>query len=171
MSGATEVLILFGSNVEPERHCVAAAEALASVLDDLQLSSAWRSRAVGTDAAPFVNWAARGTTDLGPTELKFDCLRAIEESFGRVRSADVNAPRTVDLDLLLYGELVLRDANAGIDIPDPDFIRHAYAILPAAEVAAELPVPGDGRTVTELVARVDGTGLERLDSIFETASG
>lgn len=171
MSGTTEVLILFGSNVEPERHCVTAAEALEAELDDLRLSSAWRSRAVGTDAAPFVNWVARGTTDLGPTELKFDCLRAIEGHFGRVRSADVNAPRTVDLDLLLYGELVLRDSNAGIDIPDPDFIRHPYAILPAAEVAAELPVPGDGRTVTELAARVDGAELERLDSVFEFSSG
>lgn len=162
MTATTGVLILFGSNVEPERHCVAAAEALALDLDDLQLSSAWRSRAVGTDAAPFVNWAARGTTELGPTELKFDCLRAIEERFGRMRSADINAPRTADLDLLLYGDLELRDANAGIDIPDPDFIRHAYALVPAAEVAAEMRVPVDGRTLAELAARVDGAGLERL---------
>lgn len=163
---ATEVLILFGSNVEPEENARVAARELAALLDDVRVSSAWRSGAVGCpDAPPFINWVARGSTGAGPAELKFDLLRPLEERLGRRRTANLNAPRTADVDLVLYGDFEIDDPNAGLRIPDPGFLGHAYALVPAAEIAAGLRLPGEGRTVAEAAAAVDDPSLACLGPV------
>lgn len=167
-----EVLILFGSNVEPERNAAAAALELAALVDGLAFSSAWRSGAVGcSDAPPFINWVARGAVECGPAELKFDLLRPLEERLGRRRSANLNAPRTADLDLILYAEFAIDDRNAGLKIPDPDFIEQAYALVPASEVAGELVVPGSGQTVQRLAADVDSSDLYCLGLVSVLTGG
>lgn len=167
----TQVLVLFGSNVEPKPNAVAAARELAAVLDEPLFSSAWRSDAVGSGRAPrFINWVASGRVDVGPAELKFDLLRPIEARLGRRRSDDSNAPREADLDILLFGDLAICDANAGIEIPDPDLAAQAYVLVPAAEVAPEMVVPGVGRSITELAAAASTDGLERLGPVLDLTS-
>ncbi len=164
----TRILVLFGSNVEPEVNAVTAARKLAAVIDRIQISSAWHSSALGCEDSPeFINWAAVGKTRLGPVEFKFDVLRPIEEELGRHRSSDINAPRTADLDLLLYGDLVLSDANAGLELPDPDLQQHAHALIPAAEIAPDIVVPGSNRTLGEQAEEVDARDLRPLGPVLE----
>ncbi len=143
--GSVEVLVLFGSNVDAEANSRAARERLTAVLKSPRFSSVYRSPAVGApDSDPFLNWAVRGSTDLGPYELKFDVLRAIEADLGRVRSRDPNAPRTVDLDLALYGDLTVVDFNAGLRVPDPSLLREAHCLIPSREIAADWIEPTAG---------------------------
>ena len=163
-----EALVLFGANVEPEVNSVRAARKLGAAVDRIRFSSAWHSSALGCEDSPeFINWAALAEIRLGPAELKFDLLRRIEEELGRHRTSDINAPRTADLDLLLYGDLVLSDANAGLDLPDPELLRHAHALIPAAEVAPEIVVPGPERTLWEQAEEVDTRDLRLLGPVLE----
>ncbi len=163
----TQVLVLFGSNLEPEKNSRAAAEALSQCLSDLRLSAAYRSAAVGcTDAPRFINWVAVGNTDLGPFEFKFDVLRSIEADLGRTRCANVNAPRTVDLDLLIYGEVSINNLNAGLAIPDIVFLKNAFSLIPASELCPDLIVAGCDRSLSELASLVaPDPPLERLGPV------
>lgn len=163
----TRVLVLFGANLEPEVNAVTAARKLDAAIDRIETSSAWHSSALGCEDSPgFINWVAKGETSLGPAEFKFDVLRRIEDDLGRQRSSDINAPRTADLDLLLYGDLVLSDANAGLELPDPDLLQHAYALVPAAEIAPDIIVPGSKSTLKELAGEVDSRDLRRLGPVL-----
>jgi 2-amino-4-hydroxy-6-hydroxymethyldihydropteridine diphosphokinase len=101
----------------------------------------------------FINAAARLETALAPREL-LDALLAIEADAGRVRGT-ANGPRTLDLDLLLYGDRVI--AAPGLVVPHPRLHQRAFVLLPLADVAPELEVPGHGR-VAELLERVDTAG-------------
>ena len=148
------VLILFGSNLDPEKNSARAGAALARRLRDPRFSSAYQSSAAGCrQAPPFTNWAAVGLTSLGPYEFKFDVLRPIEADLGRVRCADVNAPRTADLDMLAYDDLSLDDRNAGLHLPDPDLMNAAYALVPSAELLPDWIPPGCRTTLAESVAQ------------------
>lgn len=110
------------------------------------------------DQPDFVNAAARVETTLPPHEL-LDGLRAIEVRAGRVRGTP-NGPRTLDMDLLLYGNQTLREA--GLVIPHPRLHERAFVLLPLADVAPDLEVPGRGR-VRDLLARVDSVGCVQID--------
>jgi 2-amino-4-hydroxy-6-hydroxymethyldihydropteridine diphosphokinase len=105
----------------------------------------------------FVNAAARLETALAPRQL-LDALLAIEAAAGRVRGV-TNGPRTLDLDLLLYGDQVI--AVPGLVVPHPRLHQRAFVLLPLADVAPELEVPGQGR-VAELLERVDTAGCVAL---------
>ena len=99
--------IILGSNIEPERHLRAALARLGQACDLLAVSQTWETRAEGSPGPNFLNAAALLSTPLTSVELKFNVLRKIEAELGRVRSADKNAPRTIDLDILIYdGEIV-----------------------------------------------------------------
>lgn len=108
------------------------------------------------DQPAFVNAAAVLDTDLsGPALL--EALLAIERGFGRVRSAEVHwGPRTLDLDLLLYGEAVIDLPQ--LQVPHPYLHARAFALLPLAEIAADALIPGHGR-VRDAVMRVEASGI------------
>lgn len=110
------------------------------------------------DQPDFVNAAARIETALAPREL-LDALHAIEARAGRVRGVR-NGPRTLDMDLLLYGNQILREA--GLVIPHPRLHQRAFVLLPLADIAADIEVPGQGR-VRDLLARVDPVGCVVID--------
>ena len=110
------------------------------------------------DQPDFVNAAARIETTLLPHEL-LDGLRAIEARAGRVRGVP-NGPRTLDMDLLVYGNQSLREA--GLAIPHPRLHERAFVLLPLADIAPDLEVPGHG-CVSELLAGVDTTGCVAID--------
>lgn len=110
------------------------------------------------DQPDFVNAAARLDTTLAPREL-LAALLAIEARAGRVRGVR-NGPRTLDLDLLLYGDQMI--ATPDLVVPHPRLHERAFVLLPLADVAADLVVPGQDR-VADLLARVDTTGCVPLD--------
>ncbi|MGH8145013.1 MAG: 2-amino-4-hydroxy-6-hydroxymethyldihydropteridine diphosphokinase [Rhodanobacteraceae bacterium] len=105
----------------------------------------------------FVNAAARLETSLAPGEL-LDALFEIEVGAGRVRAIP-NGPRTLDLDLLLYGDVELREPD--LVIPHPRLHERAFVLLPLADLAPDLDIPGRGR-VASLLAQVDTRGCVLL---------
>jgi 2-amino-4-hydroxy-6-hydroxymethyldihydropteridine diphosphokinase len=126
----------------------------------LQGSPLYRTPAWGNTAQPdFINAAALLRTTLGPREL-LDGLLDIERRFGRDRKGGAHwGPRTLDLDLLLYGEG--RIDEPGLRVPHPHLHERAFVLVPLARVAAQMQVPGLGRVAT-LLAGVDTDGCVAL---------
>jgi 2-amino-4-hydroxy-6-hydroxymethyldihydropteridine diphosphokinase len=99
-----------------------------------------------------VNAVVALETELSPHEL-LDGLLAIEKEFGRDRAAGVvNKPRTLDLDILLFGDLEISEPN--IRIPHPRLAKRAFVLVPLCEITAKVLVPGSGVSVTQLLANL-----------------
>lgn len=150
----TEVVIVAGSNLDRDR-CMP--EAIRRLRRDPRIavrsvSSCYESPSVGgPEGAPdFLNAAVVASTSLDPEGLR-DALHAIEDDLGRVRTEDPNAPRTIDLDIAFYGDLV-KDFD-GWSIPDPNTETHAHAAIPIAEIAPEWVHPVNGLTMAEIATR------------------
>jgi 2-amino-4-hydroxy-6-hydroxymethyldihydropteridine diphosphokinase len=153
--------IALGANIgEPLRQIEAGFNALAA-LPGTRLtarSSLYRSAPVGyADQPDFINAVALIDTTLEPHAL-LEALLAIERVNGRVREFP-NAPRTLDLDIVLYGDTVIHDP--GLTIPHARMLERAFVMLPLAEIAPEMQVPGQGK-VSELAARVDAGSIAQL---------
>lgn len=115
-------------------------------------SSLYRSQPVGyKDQPDFVNAVAEIETELAPEALLKELLE-IEARFGRTRSFP-NAPRTLDLDLLLYGNQVI--AQPGLAVPHPRMHERAFVLAPLAEIAPDTVVPGKGTAAALLTACKD----------------
>lgn len=156
-----EVYIAAGSNVEPERHMQQAVAELAREFPGARFSSWYRNRAAGFDGDDFINLVAGFGTAL-PVHALLERLHAIEGRCGRARDAPRWAPRSMDLDVLLYGDLVCEEP--GLKLPRPDLLKRAYMLGPLAELAPQLMHPTAGLSVAELWRRFDRQAhpLERL---------
>jgi 2-amino-4-hydroxy-6-hydroxymethyldihydropteridine diphosphokinase len=134
----------------PEATLAAAALRLESLGRVLCRSSLYSTAPVGFAAQPrFVNAVVALGTELGPRELLDELLR-IELEFGRDRAAGfANGPRTLDLDILLLGNLEV--SEPGLDIPHPRLAERAFVLTPLNEIAAGVLIPGYGKTVEELL--------------------
>lgn len=106
-----------------------------------------------TDQPTFVNAVARLDTGLEPRELLGQLL-AIERRAGREREGARWGPRVLDLDILLYGDC--RIAEPGLRVPHPHLHERAFVLVPLAEIAPDLDIPGHGR-VADLLARIDAS--------------
>lgn len=123
-------------------------------------SSLWRTAPQGHAEQPdFINAVAALDTTIAPRAL-LDALLAIERCFGRERSF-ANAPRTLDLDLLLCGDVII--AEPGLEVPHPRMHERAFVLAPLAEIAPDCVIPGRGR-VADLLARVSGQAITRLEA-------
>lgn len=151
-----------GSNLEqPQQQVSAAMLALDSLAETrlLARSSLYRSAPVGYAEQPdFINAAALIETALAPADL-LQALLQLEQQFGRVRTF-LNAPRTLDLDVLLYDDLVI--AESTLQVPHPRMHERAFVLLPLAELAPELQIPGRG-LVADWLARCGEQSVQRLD--------
>jgi 2-amino-4-hydroxy-6-hydroxymethyldihydropteridine diphosphokinase len=125
----------------------------------LASSSLYRTAPVGKlDQPDFVNAVAMLDTALSPRELLQELL-ALEARHGRVRS-ERNGPRTLDLDLLLVGELVLHEPE--LEVPHPRMHERAFVLLPLEQVSPDAVIPGRG-SVKDLAARLSDQGVTRID--------
>ncbi len=147
-----EVYVAAGSNVEPEKHLALAARELARAFPGARFSPWYRNRAVGFEGDDFINFVAGFCTDL-PLEAVIAQLQAIEGLCGRTRAAPRWAPRTMDLDILLYGDRVMDSPT--LRLPRPDLLKRAYMLGPLADLAPGLPHPTAGLTIAELWRRFD----------------
>ena len=156
--------VALGANLgDPIATVRAAFEALRGVAGTrfIAASSLYRSAPVGLHDQPdFINAVAALEVDdaVLPASTFLDTLFAIEASFGRVRSTR-NAPRTLDLDLLLFGDTARH--SAGLTLPHPRMVERAFVLAPLAEIAPALVIPGIGN-ITDLLCNVASQRIERL---------
>lgn len=161
---ATQAYVGLGSNLqEPVRQVQRGLEALARLSDTrpLRHSALYRSRPLGVAAQPdFVNAVAAFETRLSPMAL-LRCLQHIEQQQGRVRHGVRWGPRTLDLDLLLFGEVQMQSPD--LTLPHPDLHRRPFVLYPLYEIAPRLLIPGRG-AVCELLTAISRDGLEVLNT-------
>jgi len=158
---ATTAYVGLGSNLDgPREHVLRALEELARLPDTrlVRHSALYRSAPLARAAQPdFVNAVAQLETNLDPRRL-LDELSAIETRHGRERPFP-NAPRTLDLDLLLYGQIVL--ASPGLTLPHPRMHERAFVLEPLSELAPCALIPGQGR-VEDLLGGCRDQRIERI---------
>jgi 2-amino-4-hydroxy-6-hydroxymethyldihydropteridine diphosphokinase len=150
-----------GSNIDPETNLRSALAALRKRFGDVRLSPVYRTRAVGFDGTDFLNAAAVIDSDLDPPALD-DWLHALEDAHGRERGGPRFGDRPLDIDIVLYGDLVL-DGPGHLQVPR-DELRHAFVLKPLADIAPDVVEPRSGRTLAALWAASPERG-QRLDEI------
>jgi 2-amino-4-hydroxy-6-hydroxymethyldihydropteridine diphosphokinase len=160
-SSPITAFIALGSNLgDPAGQIRSALRALDKLPDTrlLRQSSFYRNPPAGyLDQPEFVNAVAEIETRLAPRDL-LEQLLAIERAHGRVRDFP-NGPRTLDLDILLYGERTVREP--GLTIPHPRMLERAFVLVPLVEIAPETVVPGGAR-ISDLVRGVDASSMIKL---------
>jgi 2-amino-4-hydroxy-6-hydroxymethyldihydropteridine diphosphokinase len=148
------VAIALGSNLgDREAHLRTALEALVPTFSNLRVSSFYETVPVDVPGAQpmFLNAAATGESNLSARGA-LDALLSVEQQLGRERPYG-GAPRTIDLDLILYGDSVI-DAE-GLTVPHPRFRERRFVLAPLAEIAPDWIDPVTGKTIRELLDVLD----------------
>lgn len=140
------IYISIGSNVERETYVNKGLDDLCSLLGELTVSSLYACEAVGFEGPEFYNLVVKAITDLPLNELATR-LREIEFANGRALDAIKYSPRTLDLDLLLYDNVV---CNTPVQLPRDEILKHAFVLWPLAEVAPDAIHPVNGQSYAEL---------------------
>lgn len=151
----THVYVAAGSNIDPVRHLRQALTALRQIYQPLRVSPAYRNKAVGFEGEDFINLVVGFATDDPVTRVR-QHLQQIETLCGRPPAALKWAPRTMDLDILLYGQLV--SSEPGLILPRPDLVRRPYMLKPMADIAPDVEHPTLHRTLRELWEAFDSAG-------------
>ena len=146
-----QVYVSVGSNVNRRKNITLALEQLANEFGAIEQSSVYESDAVGFNSAPFYNLVIGFQTDELPRDIQ-EKLHTIEDACGRVRSQSLSA-RTMDLDLLLYADLVVDEA--GLCLPRSDITRYAFVLCPLAEIAGEEKHPVSNACYADMWAVFD----------------
>ncbi|MCG6967213.1 MAG: 2-amino-4-hydroxy-6-hydroxymethyldihydropteridine diphosphokinase [Chromatiaceae bacterium] len=157
------VWVSVGSNIDREHYVRAALNDLRELFGDLVVSPIYETEAVGFDGDAFLNLVVGFDTELPPSRLH-GLLRAIEARHGRERGAEKFAARTLDLDLLTYGDAVT--AEGGKQLPRDEILHYAFVLAPLADVAGDELHPQLGesyRSLWQRFAAADRHGLRRLD--------
>lgn len=134
---SARIYISLGSNIEPERHLKAGLTELGYHFGKLTLSSVYESEAVGFEGSNFLNMVAAVDTDLSIGEV-VALFKKIEQDNGRKVGAKKFAPRTLDLDLLLFDDVV---ANTPVELPRAEILTNAFVLWPMAEIEPDLLHP------------------------------
>ncbi|ASM95963.1 2-amino-4-hydroxy-6-hydroxymethyldihydropteridine diphosphokinase [Vibrio vulnificus] len=140
------VYIGVGSNIEREKHARAAWQELTLLGEALQASPIYECAAVGFDSHAFFNFVIRLNTSMTLEELAFQ-LRQIELKWGREENAAKYQDRTLDLDIVLFGECI---SSQKPELPRSDIFKYPFVIQPLYDLQPDLVIPGDGRTVEEI---------------------
>ena len=154
----------------PEVTLVAARSRIESLGRLVARSSLYSTAPVGfADQPNFVNAVVALETELTPRTL-LESLLAIEREFGRDRAASFrNGPRTLDLDILLFGDLHVSDPN--LEIPHPRLSERAFVLVPLAEIAPHAIDPASGRTVGQLLQSLRKKASDSIDAVVPLTTG
>lgn len=143
----TTVCLSLGSNIEPEKHIRAAVAALRCLLTDLELSSVYESEAVGFSGENFYNMVAKAEFS-GDLATLIRQLKELEDSHGRDRQGPRFSARTLDIDIVLFGDWV--GLHEGIELPRAELYKNAFVLKPLAELAPDGVDPKSGKTFAQL---------------------
>ena len=134
MIACHRVCLLLGSNIKPEANIPAAVALLRQELRVIKVSSLWETEAVGSDGPNFLNLALLAETPLDAASIKQRIINQVETRLGRQRTADKNAPRTIDLDIILFDDQLF----------EPQLWQFAHVAVPVAELLPDYPEPASG---------------------------
>jgi 2-amino-4-hydroxy-6-hydroxymethyldihydropteridine diphosphokinase len=151
------IYISIGSNIDPHTYVDKALQDLRACFGELQQSSLYESKAVGFDGDNFLNLVVSAHTDKSIRQV-VDCLHDIEARHGRDRSGPKFSSRTLDLDLLLYDDMICK--SDGIHVPREEILFNAFVLYPLAEIAPELMHPSEQRSMAQLWAQFDKSRQE-----------
>lgn len=140
-----------GSNIDRRKHIQAAIEELRALGQDVRISTIFECEAVGFESHAFYNLVVEMKTELSLTDFSRQ-LRDIELKWGRAADAGKFEPRTVDLDIILFGDQV---SSAKPELPRSDIFKYAFVLQPLVELCPQLVVPQDGRTIEQIWQQSD----------------
>jgi dihydroneopterin aldolase/2-amino-4-hydroxy-6-hydroxymethyldihydropteridine diphosphokinase len=161
---SVRAFIAVGSNIDAEQNVLAALTLLGRRQRIVQISRFYWTPALGAGGSPdFLNGAVEIETELEPLELKRLVLQPVEDELGRKRCGDPNAPRTIDLDLVLHGETVRSDEE--IVLPAPEILERAFVALPLLELDPDLVLPGSDRPLRELTSGLSSREMRPAESL------
>jgi 2-amino-4-hydroxy-6-hydroxymethyldihydropteridine diphosphokinase len=153
----SEVFVAAGSNVSPASNLRKAVDALKRLYAPLRISPAYRNKAVGFEGEDFINLVVGFTTTDSLAEVR-NKLQSVEALCGRASDAPKWAPRSMDLDILLYDDVV--STEPGFLLPRPDLVKRPYMLKPMADIAPDVMHPTLRRTMRELWEAFDQGGHE-----------
>ena len=148
----TRVYLSIGSNINRERNIKSSINELRKVFGPLSLSSVYQSEAVGFTGSDFYNLAAGFDTGSSLKDVQH-CLRRIERAHGRQRSARKYSSRPLDIDLLLFGDIIKHTKH--VDVPRSEIELYAFVLLPLSEIAADVRHPETTQTIGKMWADFD----------------
>jgi 2-amino-4-hydroxy-6-hydroxymethyldihydropteridine diphosphokinase len=159
------VYVSLGSNIEPEANLALAVRALRERYEDVQLSPVYRNEAVGFAGDDFVNLVAGFESQSSPLAICEE-IELIHNLAGRDRKGGKWEARPLDIDLLLYNDLVMDDRP--VRIPREDVLEYSFVLRPLAELAPDLVHPVTGRTMLEHWQEFDASShpLEAVDVVL-----
>lgn len=162
MAKKVTVYIALGSNLgDRAEFLYRARQLLSEFITEMRCSHLYETPPWGVLEQPlFLNQVLRGNTTLPPLKL-LDSLKHIEKHLGRKDTLRFG-PRVIDLDILLYGERVIRSAR--LQVPHPRMLERAFVMLPLAELSPDLIIPGSGKSVSEVLSSLDTTGISLYPS-------
>ena len=137
----SKVYVSVGSNIDRERNVERALADLRQTYGELEQSRTYETQSVGFNGDPFYNLVVAFSTDESPQNVAKH-LRDIEDAHGRDRSGGKFSSRNMDLDLLLYDDLVLEEE--GLHLPRKEILEYAFVLWPLAEIAGEMKHPVTG---------------------------
>jgi len=152
-----------GSNVNAENNIRAGIKELKNKFENVSLSPVYSSTAVGFDGDDFINLVARVETEMPPLELR-GYLRDLEDRYGRKRNVPKFSDRVLDIDILLYDDLVLR--SPVLDMPRGEIMKFAHVLKPLADLEPKLIHPTELRSMADIWASsgMDDSCLRLLPS-------
>jgi 2-amino-4-hydroxy-6-hydroxymethyldihydropteridine diphosphokinase len=141
------IILLIGSNIEPIKNIRLAFEEIKNHLQIENYSSIWETKPIGSSGYNFLNLALSLLTDIDYDSLKFGLFRSIEAKYGRVRTADKFAPRTIDIDIVIEGEIIREES----------VWEYAYLAVPVAELVPDLIHPISGIKLIDVARELTKT--------------
>lgn len=148
----TRVYLSLGSNIERHKHIRNALQTLSGLYGQLALSNVYESEAVGFEGDNFYNLVVGFDTDLSVAELQTQ-IKQIEDDNGRLRDGPKFSARTLDIDILTYGDFT--GVDSGVQLPRDEITKNAFVLLPLSEIAPEELHPELGLSYQELWLQYD----------------
>lgn len=138
-----------GSNINADVNIHAGIKALEETFSGVSLSPAYSSKSVGFEGDDFINLVARVETDMQPLELR-QYLRDLEDRYGRKRNGPKFSDRSLDIDILLYDDLIL--LSPVLEIPRAEILKFAHVLKPLADLEPDLIHPSELRSMADIWA-------------------
>jgi 2-amino-4-hydroxy-6-hydroxymethyldihydropteridine diphosphokinase len=152
----------FGSNINPAENVLRSLRLLVQQVRILGISTVYLTAAIDRPEQPqYYNGVMVIETQQSPLDLKYNILRAIETQLGRKRTEDKSVPRPIDLDILIYDDMVIDNPN--LILPDPQILKRPFVAIPLYELTPELLIPKYNIPIKDIAVAMDTKNMQPLE--------